>query len=80
MGGFLLVGLAGFGINNVIADLGSNTVAKVGGEDITSRQFLRAYQNQLNQVAQQIGSVPTARGDRPLKPVVINRIAIKRVP
>ncbi|QDZ10196.1 peptidylprolyl isomerase [Devosia ginsengisoli] len=61
MGGFLLVGLAGFGINNVIADLGSNTVAKVGGEDITSRQFLRAYQSQLNQVAQQIGSVPTAQ-------------------
>jgi peptidyl-prolyl cis-trans isomerase D len=61
MGGFLLVGLAGFGINNVIADLGSNTVAKVGGEDITTRQFLRAYQSQLNQVAQQIGSVPTAQ-------------------
>ncbi|KRA48848.1 hypothetical protein ASD80_17215 [Devosia sp. Root635] len=61
MGGLLLVGLAGFGINNVIADLGSNTVAKVGNEDITSRQFLRAYQTQLNQVAQQIGSVPTAQ-------------------
>ncbi|KQX42645.1 hypothetical protein ASD04_01360 [Devosia sp. Root436] len=61
MGGLLLVGLAGFGINNVIADLGSNTVAKVGGEDITSRQFLRAYQNQVNQVAQQLGSVPTAQ-------------------
>lgn len=61
MGGFLLVGLAGFGINNVIADLGSNTVAKVGGEDITTRQFLRAYQSQLNQVAQQIGSIPTAQ-------------------
>ena len=61
MGGFLLVGLAGFGINNVIADLGSNTVAKVGSEDITTRQFLRAYQSQLNQVAQQLGSVPTAQ-------------------
>ncbi len=61
MGGFLLVGLAGFGINNVIADLGSNTVAKVGNEDITSRQFLRAYQSQMNQVAQQLGSVPTAQ-------------------
>jgi peptidyl-prolyl cis-trans isomerase D len=59
MGGFLLVGLAGFGINNVIADLGSNTVAKVGNEEINSRQFLRAYQNQLNQVAQQLGSMPT---------------------
>jgi len=61
MGGFLLVGLAGFGINNVIADLGSNTVARVGNEDIKTRQFLRAYQSQMNQVAQQLGSVPTAQ-------------------
>ena len=60
MGGFLLVGIAGFGINNVITDLGTNTVARVGDKEINSREFLRAYQNQLNQVAQQIGSVPTA--------------------
>ena len=60
MGACLLVGLAGFGINNVITDLGSNTVARVGDEEINSRQFLRAYQSQLNQVAQQIGSLPTA--------------------
>jgi peptidyl-prolyl cis-trans isomerase D len=61
MGACLLVGLAGFGINNVIADLGSNTVARVGNEDINSREFMRAYQSQLNQVAQQLGSVPTAQ-------------------
>lgn len=60
MGAFLLVGVAGFGINNVITDLGSNTVARVGNEEINARQFVRAYQNQLNQVAQQIGSMPTA--------------------
>lgn len=60
MGAFLLVGIAGFGINNVIADLGTNTVARVGNEEINSRQFLRAYQSQLNEVAQQIGSLPTA--------------------
>ena len=60
MGGFLLVGVAGFGINNVITDLGSNTVAKVGDQEINSREFLRAYQNQMNQVAQQLGSMPTA--------------------
>ncbi|HEY0033461.1 MAG TPA: SurA N-terminal domain-containing protein [Devosia sp.] len=59
MGGFLLVGIAGFGINNVIADLGTNTVARVGDKEINSREFLRAYQSQINQVAQQIGSVPT---------------------
>lgn len=60
MGAFLLVGVAGFGINNVIVDLGSNTVARVGNEEITSREFLRAYQNQASAVAQQLGSVPTA--------------------
>lgn len=60
MGGFLLVGIAGFGINNVITDFGTNTVARVGDKEINSREFLRAYQQQINQVAQQIGSVPTA--------------------
>lgn len=60
MGAFLLVGVAGFGINNVIVDLGSNTVARVGNEEITSREFLRAYQNQASRLAQQLGSMPTA--------------------
>lgn len=60
MGAFLLVGVAGFGINNVIVDLGSNTVARVGNEEITSREFLRAYQSQANGIAQQLGSMPTA--------------------
>tara|TARA_R110000868_G_scaffold30334_24_gene112357 strand:+ start:3034 stop:4905 length:1872 start_codon:yes stop_codon:yes gene_type:complete len=60
MGAFLLVGVAGFGINNVITDLGTNTVARVGDAEINSRTFLRAYQRQINQVAQQLGSVPTA--------------------
>lgn len=58
MGGFLLVGIAGFGINNVITDLGSNTVARVGNKEINSREFLRAYQGQLNEVSRQIGTVP----------------------
>ena len=31
-------------------------------------------------IVKRIGSVPTARGDRPVKPVVINQIAIKRIP
>ena len=60
LGAFLLVGVAGFGINNVIVDLGSNTVARVGDEEINSREFLRAYQSQANRIAQQLGSVPTA--------------------
>lgn len=59
LGAFLLVGVAGFGINNVIIDLGSNTIARVGDEEINSREFLRAYQSQVNRVATQLGSVPT---------------------
>ncbi|HEV7345287.1 MAG TPA: SurA N-terminal domain-containing protein [Devosia sp.] len=61
LGAFLLVGVAGFGINNVVLGLGSNTVARVGDEEIDAREFLRAYQGQLNQVAQQLGSVPSAQ-------------------
>ncbi|MBD8064616.1 SurA N-terminal domain-containing protein [Devosia sp. PTR5] len=59
LGGFMLVGIAGFGINNVITDLGSSTVARVGSEEINSREFMRAYQSLVNRVAQQTGSVPT---------------------
>lgn len=60
VGAFLIVGLAGFGISNVIFDLGTNTVAQVGDEEITTRQFQRAYNGQINQIAQQFGRVPTA--------------------
>lgn len=59
LGAFLLVGVAGFGINNVITGLGSNTVARVGDQEITSREFLRAYQSQTSRLAQQIGRIPT---------------------
>ena len=59
MGVCLLAGLAGFGINNVITDLGTNTVARVGNAEISSRDFLRAYQTQMSQVSQQIGAMPT---------------------
>jgi len=59
LGGLLLVGLAGFGISNVLLDLGSTTLARVGDEDITTVQFQRAYNQQLNQYAQQTGQQPT---------------------
>lgn len=57
----LVVSFGAFGISNVITDLGSNTVVRVGSVEITARQFERAYRNQLNQVAQQIGKVPTSQ-------------------
>ncbi|GLQ57796.1 peptidylprolyl isomerase [Devosia nitrariae] len=59
LGAFLLVGVAGFGINNVILDLGSNTVARVGSEEISSVEFQRAYRNEISRFAQQFGSSPT---------------------
>ena len=59
LGAVLLVGLAGFGIQNVLLDLGSNNLARVGNEDISTTQFQRAYRQQLNQVAQQYGQMPT---------------------
>lgn len=59
IGAFLLVGLAGFGISNVLFDLGTNNVATVGGQDISIREFQRTYNSNLNAVGQQLGRVPT---------------------
>ena len=59
LGAFLIVGLAGFGISNVITGFGTNTVATVAGQDISVRDYQRAYDSQVNAVAQQIGRVPT---------------------
>ena len=59
LGAFLIVGLAGFGISNVIFDIGTNTVARVGDEDITTREFQRAYNSQLSQFSQQVGQALT---------------------
>lgn len=59
--GLLLIAMAGFGIQGVLQSIGSNVVAKVGGQDITTREFQRAYQAEMNQAAQQTGSMPTAQ-------------------
>jgi peptidyl-prolyl cis-trans isomerase D len=56
----LIVSFAAFGINNVITTLGSSTVARVGGQEITVRDFQHAYQQQLNAAARQFGRVPTS--------------------
>ncbi len=59
LGAFLLVGLAGFGITGVISSIGTNTVARVGDRDISTRDFQRAYSIELSNVSRQIGSTPT---------------------
>ena len=60
LGGLLLIGLAGFGISNVILDLGSDTVATVGDVSISTNDFRRAYDARLSQITQQTGQQPTA--------------------
>lgn len=59
LGVFLIIGLAGFGISEVITTFGSNTIATAGGVDISARDFQRAYQTQLNAFYQQTGRFPT---------------------
>lgn len=59
LGVFLIIGLAGFGISNVIGTLGTNTIASAAGTDISTRDFQRAYQAQLNAFAQQNGRLPS---------------------
>jgi peptidyl-prolyl cis-trans isomerase D len=59
LGGLLLIGLAGFGISNVLLDLGSNTMMKIGSDEVSVQDFQRAYQGQLNQFAQRTGQMPT---------------------
>lgn len=57
--GVLIVSVAGFGIPSVFLDLNANTVARVGDQNISAREFSRIYTAQLNQFAQQTGQVPT---------------------
>jgi peptidyl-prolyl cis-trans isomerase D len=59
LGGILLIGLAGFGIQNVILTLGGDTVAKVGDQEISTTEFQRAYQQQIQAFAQRTGQSPT---------------------
>lgn len=77
LGAFLLVGLAGFGVSGVITGFGGNTVARVGSEEISTRDFQRAYNAQLNSTAQRRGSVPTAEEAMALgiPMAAINRLA-----
>ncbi len=59
LGVFLIIGLAGFGISEVIGTLGSNTIATAAGTDISARDFQRAYQDQLNLFMRQNGRLPS---------------------
>ncbi|HWJ88435.1 MAG TPA: SurA N-terminal domain-containing protein [Pelagibacterium sp.] len=59
--GVLVIAVAGFGIPSVFLDMNANTVARVGDQNITVRDFDRLYRGQVNQFAQQTGMAPTAQ-------------------
>ncbi|MEX0860214.1 MAG: SurA N-terminal domain-containing protein, partial [Cucumibacter sp.] len=64
--GVLIVGLSVWGISNVFVNLASTTVGRVGDQEISSREFQRAYISQVNAYAQQTGVVPTTEEARNL--------------
>ena len=78
LGGFVLIGLAGFGISGVLTGSSFNTIAKVGDEEISTVQFQRNYNIQLNNMAEQVGSTPTSEQAIALgiPSQVINQLAI----
>lgn len=57
--GLLTAGMAIWGISNVITHLGTTTVASIGGTDISTQDFQRAYRQQIQLVTQQMGITPT---------------------
>ena len=59
LGGFILIAMASFGVPTVLQTLNANTLATVGGDDITIQEFQRTYQQQLNAFARQNGQLPT---------------------
>ncbi|GGA52536.1 SurA N-terminal domain-containing protein [Pelagibacterium lentulum] len=59
--GVLILAVAGFGIPSVFLDLNANTVARVGDQNVTARDFDRLYRSQLNQFAAQTGQSLTAQ-------------------
>lgn len=58
LGVALIIALAGFGLPSILATLDANSLTKVGDEDITSVDFQRLYQQNLNAFAQQYGQLP----------------------
>ncbi len=57
----VVLAVAGFGLPSIFLDLNANTVARVGDQNISAREFDRIYRGQLNQFAAQTGLSPTAQ-------------------
>ena len=52
--GLLIVGLAGFGSTNLSG--GINSIGRVGNEDISVNQYVRALQNEMREASNQFGT------------------------
>lgn len=57
----VILAVAGFGFPSIFLDLNANTVARVGDQNVTAREFDRIYRGRLNQFAAQTGIAPTAQ-------------------
>jgi peptidyl-prolyl cis-trans isomerase D len=57
--GFISLSFAVWGIGDIFFGFGGNTIAKVGGTEITADAFRNAYQTQLQQMQQQAGRAIT---------------------
>lgn len=80
LGALLIIGLAGFGFSNFILDSGTNTVARVGNEDVTVRDFSRAYDNEIRAFSNNFGMNLTAEQalNMGIPSLVLNRLAADR--
>ncbi|VAW40585.1 hypothetical protein MNBD_GAMMA01-467, partial [hydrothermal vent metagenome] len=61
LGVLMLIGLAGFGMSGVFTSINLNTIASVGKEEITTREFQRAYSSAINQFSSETGTFPTGQ-------------------
>ena len=53
LAGFALADLSNFGTGNIGFGMGSSTLAKVGGQEVTEQEMNRPMQRRLQQVRQQ---------------------------
>ena len=51
LGAALIVALAAFGVPSILATLDANSLTKVGDQDITTSDFMRLYQQNLQTMA-----------------------------
>lgn len=74
--GLLIVGLAGFGIGDVLRGGLSNTVAEIGDESVSAQEFRRAFLQEINSRARQGEAVSIAEAQAMgLHQLVIGRLA-----